>query len=391
MAAVPVVLVGAHGHGQSHLRNLVRLGQTGRVRLAGVCDTVPVPAADLAPFVAAGPVEQDADLAALLARVRPVVTILATPIHTHLALARTVLASGSHLLLEKPPTATLAEYRALAAEVAASGLACQVGFQSLGSTAVDSARDLVGSGAIGRVRGIGGAGAWRRTSAYYDRAPWAGRRRMDGHDVVDGALTNPFAHAVATALRLCGASDGIDADRVELELFHAHDIESDDTSALRFPAPDGTPVSIAVTLCAERRHEPYLAVHGDAGELTLRYTLDEIELRPAGGVARVTRHPRADLLENLLAHLAGAAELLVPLADTAGFMQVLEAVRLAPDPVAIPAAAQESRHEPDGVTHHVPGIERLVADSARRMALFSELGAAWASTSGPTAPAATAP
>src|SRR5699024_11686417 len=92
-------------------------------------------------------------------------------------------------------------------------------------------------------------GAWARTSHYYARAPWAGRRRLRGRDVVDGALSNPFAHAVATALALTGTHEQ-EPDAVELELYRAGPIEADDTSCVRVHAANGTPITIAVSLCA---------------------------------------------------------------------------------------------------------------------------------------------
>ncbi|GAB3212880.1 Gfo/Idh/MocA family protein [Marinactinospora thermotolerans] len=373
---VPVVLAGAHGHGRWHLDNLRRLAAAGRIRLVGVCDPVPVTRADLAGL---GEPEQSTDLGELVRRTGAAVTVLVTPIHTHLDLARTALAAGSHVLLEKPPTATLAEYRLLRAEVARSGLACQVGFQSLGSDAPEAARALAASGAVGDILGVGAAGAWVRTSAYYARAPWAGRRRMDGVDVVDGALTNPFAHAVATALALAGAERSV-AGGVELELFHAHEIDADDTSCLRLRAPGGYPVTVAVTLCARSRHDPYVSINGTRGRVRLYYTLDEVHLEIPGAGPRVSTHPRTDLLENLLDHLADGTPLLVPLERTEGFMTVLEAVRTAPDPRPIPATAQEVATGPDGVGRVVTGVEGLVARSAYTGRLFSELGVPWAAS-----------
>ncbi|MCZ9344155.1 Gfo/Idh/MocA family oxidoreductase, partial [Streptomyces sp. TRM76130] len=122
-------------------------------------------------------------------------------------LALTAARRGVHLLLEKPPAPSFAEFRRMADGVAEAGVACQIGFQSLGSHAVPAIRKLVADGAIGDVTGIGGAGAWVRDEAYFRRAPWAGRRRLDdGTDVIDGALTNPLAHAVATALALGDAT-----------------------------------------------------------------------------------------------------------------------------------------------------------------------------------------
>jgi predicted dehydrogenase len=301
-----VVLAGAQGHGRHHLGNLRMLAHQGLIELAGICDVRPVEVDFGSPL-------QSADLGALIEKTGAEITIICTPIHTHADLAVTALRAGSHLLLEKPPAPSPAEHRRIAAAVAETGLACQVGFQSLGSAAVPALRELIASGAIGRVRGIGGAGAWERPSAYFTRSAWAGKRRLDGVDVVDGALTNPFAHAVATALALV---DGPVAE-IETELYHAHPIESDDTSCLRIRMDDGLVITIAVTLCAPERHEPYLVVHGDAGRATLFYTQDQVKVEHADGSVTTTVHGRTNLLENLVDHLRTGADLLVPLSSAA--------------------------------------------------------------------------
>ncbi|MBC6458221.1 Gfo/Idh/MocA family protein [Actinomadura sp. HBU206391] len=375
MTATSVVLAGAHGHGRMHLRNLRRLADSGLVRLAGVCDLIPV--GDDA-FDGLGRPEQSSDLPGLLRDTGAEIAILATPIHTHTELTLAALAEGSHVLLEKPPAATYTDYERIVAGADGSGRVCQVGFQSLGSRALPAVRELIDEGAIGRVRGIGAAGSWSRDSAYYDRARWAGQRRVDGADVVDGALTNPFAHALATALSVDGSEGPQAVGDIELELFHAFPIESDDTSCLRLRTAKGTVITVAVTLCAPRRSEPYVVVHGDAGRITLCYTRDEVRLERADGTVTVDTHPRVDLLENLIAHVRGDADLLVPLRRTGGFMRVLEAVRTAPDPRPIPEDAQDITEEDGVVGHVVHGIEELVEASAEWLALYSELGVRWA-------------
>jgi predicted dehydrogenase len=252
---VAVVLVGLHGHGRWHLRNLGRLQQAGApVRLAGICDTRP-PTNDQRELI--GDVPVTARLDELLDAVRPGVTIVCTPIHTHAELALTAAAAGSDVLLEKPPTSALVEFERLVSGMAATGRACQVGFQSLGSHAVGYVRSLIAGDAVGDVVGIGAAGAWQRDSSYYARAPWAGRRSLGDVAVVDGALTNPFAHATATALALDGESGENGLRDVRVELFRANPIEADDTSCVRLVTARGTTITVAVTLCAERTGEPY--------------------------------------------------------------------------------------------------------------------------------------
>ncbi len=374
-APLPLLLVGVHGHGRSHLRALLPLARAGAVRLVGVCDRrPPTPGDDLEGH---GEVPYFDDLATALKRTGARVTVLVTPIHTHLPLATVALEHGSHLLLEKPTTPSLDQLTLLEESVRASGLACQVGFQSLGSEAIDEVHRLVGEGALGELRGIGAAGTWKRTSAYYDRAPWAGRRRMDGVEVVDGALTNPFAHAVATSLALAGAESGAPRS-LELEMYRAHPIESDDTSALRLRTHDDTVLTVAVTLCAPDSRPPTITLHGDRADLTLEYTLDRVTLQQPGGRPHTTTHGRVSLMENLVAHVREGVPLLVPPERTRGFTHVLDAVRTAPDPRPVAAEYQEVYRQ-EGVTHRsIPGIAPLVHDSARSLALFSELGAPWA-------------
>lgn len=363
MEPASVLLVGAHGHGRWHRRNLDRLeGEGAPVRLVGICDIDPPTDAD----VPTGP-----DLQPLLDRLRPDITIVCTPIHTHVDLAVAAARAGSHLLLEKPPTPSTAEFDRLRTGVDAAGVACQVNFQSLGSAAVPRVRQLVADGAIGEVRGIGAAGAWVRDATYWTRSPWAGRRTLHGVPVVDGALTNPFAHATATALALDGTSDR-EPREIEVELYRANPIEADDTACLRLVTARGTPVVVAVTLCAAEHAEPYVTVHGTRGRITFSYKSDRVQLSGA----EPTVHPGTDLLTDLADHLRDPGRpLLVPLATTTAFMRVVEAVRTADPPTEIPAA---HRRTEGGVRQVVPGIDDAVHRAAADLALFSELDLPWA-------------
>ncbi|WBB60088.1 Gfo/Idh/MocA family oxidoreductase [Streptomyces sp. WMMC500] len=383
-APVPVVLAGARGHGRRHLENIRRLARAGRVELAGICETRPLTAGEFA----GAPVPQDADFAALLERTGARLAVVSTPIPTHADFAVVAAAYGVHLLLEKPPAPSYALYERIEAACRSAGIACQIGFQSLGSHAVPAIRALVAGGAVGAVRGIGAAGAWVRDEAYFRRAPWTGRRRLGGVDVVDGVLTNPLAHAVATALALDGTVRSGEVDGIELELYRAHDIEADDTSGVRLTTARGTEIVAAVTLCAERAAEPYVMVHGSTGRITFWYKEDRVLLQRAGHGPEEITYRRTDLLDNLLDHLRDGRPLVAPVADGGAFMRVVEAVRTAPDPVPLPAAAWRAAPAPGpagaappAARRVVPGIDALVAAGAERLALYSELGAPWAAGS----------
>ncbi|QOD02776.1 Gfo/Idh/MocA family protein [Pseudarthrobacter sp. BIM B-2242] len=371
-----VALVGVHGFGTHHLRNLERLQEAGVVDLVAVADPQPPEPGSVPETAAAFP-----GLAELLTDTPDLdVIIVATPIQTHAPLGLAVLETSADLYLEKPPVASLADFDALLDAAAASGRAVQIGFQSLGSHALAAIGELVADGTIGILEGISATGRWVRPRAYYTRSRWAGKRSIDGIDVVDGVATNPLAHAVATALRIAGARTKADVASVETDLYRANDIESDDTSVVRIRTATGLPITCALTICASESVEPYVTLQGSAGTAVFHYTEDRLVVTTAEGQSETT-FGRDDLTENLIAHRGGDAKLISPIADSGAFMLVLEAIRTAPAPTRI--APEYIRWEGVGGQANavVVGIEDALERAATGHATFSELGLPWANHS----------
>ncbi|MDQ0663017.1 putative dehydrogenase [Arthrobacter ulcerisalmonis] len=372
--AIPrVALVGVHGFGERHLANLARLERSGALELVAVADPNPPQPGSLAGSVAVFP-----DLDGLLAAQPGVdVVILATPIQTHAPLAIKALSAGMDVFVEKPPVASMAQFEQVIGVARDKGQLVQVGFQSLGSQALPAIRAAVAAGEIGTVLGISATGQWLRTKAYFKRSRWAGKRSLDGVDVVDGVATNALAHAVATGLYLAGARTLADVASVETDLYRANQTESDDTSVLRVRTTQGTTLLCALTLCAPEQLDPTVTVHGTLGDITLSYTQDQVVITTADGERRES-YGRTDLLENLLAARATGAPLLCALQDTGAFTAVLEAIRTSPAPA--PIGAEYVSWEGDGDDAHpvVGGISDLIARAIKAQATFAELGVPWA-------------
>jgi predicted dehydrogenase len=373
-AAVPrIALVGVHGFGERHLANLARLEEAGAVELVAVADPNPPAQGRLA-----GSVAVFDDLAQLLAAGPGVdVVILATPIQTHAPLALAALAAGKDVYVEKPPVASLAQFQDLLAAAEAAGRLVQVGFQSLGSHALPAIRSKVEAGDIGDVLGLSAKGQWVRSKAYFKRSRWAGKRSLDGTDVVDGVATNALAHAVATALHVAGAHTIADVRQVDTDLYRAHDTQSDDTSIIRVRTAGGATLLCGLTLCAPEQENPSVTVHGTLGEITLFYTEDEVVISTADGEHR-EKYSRTDLLENLLEARSTGTPLLCSLPDTGAFTTVLEAIRTAPAPQPIGADHITWEGEGDDAHPVVHGIGTLFERATKAQATFAELGVPWA-------------
>lgn len=370
-----LAVVGIHGYGVSHLRAATE--RLDRIDLVGVCDTKPDDSGRLDPSV---PVFTD--VAELLDRTRPEIVTIATPIHTHLPFAEAALRSGADVLLEKPPVATMEQFDRLLAVAAETGRVVQIGFQSLGSAAFPALDAMIDSGRLGELVGISGVGVWLRTFSYWRRSAWAGRRVIDGVPVMDGVITNPLAHATSAALRLARAQRADELAEVEVDLFRANAIESDDTSVVRVVTNDGTRVTLGLTLCAEQSQEaPYVEVVGTEQAARFFYTQDIVELRPAdeltGAPAETLTYERTSLLDNLIAHRATGEPLLCPLLDTGGFMRVVDAVA-AGEPRQLDPSATELVEADGEQRMMIPGIDAWVRRAAYEHATFTALGAPFA-------------
>jgi predicted dehydrogenase len=367
---VRLVLVGVGGFGLVHAARIAKLQAGGVVDLVAAVDPIHQ---SPPPIIAGTPVF--ADLGEALASTAPVdVVVVAAPIAEHLRLAEQAVAAGADVLLEKPPVATLDDFSHLVEAERRSGRVIQVGFQSLGSAAIGLFRgDELG---IGEIVNVTATGAWSRTLGYWTRSPWAGRRTLDGQPVMDGVVTNALAHATATALAVLGCRRTDDVAAVDVDLYRANDIESDDTSAVRIRTTTGTTVTCAYTLCASAQQEPVVQVEGSRGRVDYFYTSDRLEVRSEEG-DRSLQVGRQDLLENLLAYRRGESELLVPLSSTGAFMRVLDAVASAEEPARIdPRAVVWSGAGPDR-RPVVDGIEDALQSVVRTGRTFTELRLPW--------------
>jgi predicted dehydrogenase len=313
----------------------------------------------------------------MLSTVRPDAVVICTPPHTHLSIALDAVTAGCDILLEKPPVVSLAQHTELRDALRRTGRACQVGFQALGSAALARLCEEIVIGRLGTVTAISAAGAWQRDDAYWTRARWAGRRVVDGHPVLDGALVNPFAHAImqslAVAAAVTGSAGAVVPRSIELERYRARGIEVDDTASLRVTLDSGPSIVVAATLCAEGFLPGEILVHGTLGRAVLEYPTDRLQL-PGDPALRLVGG-RASLLENLLAHRRDESmPLLASLDRTAPFTALVEAISAAPPPHDVPPSYVDDL----GGTRVITGIDSAIRQAADLPALFSELPVAWA-------------
>ncbi|MGH3486990.1 MAG: Gfo/Idh/MocA family protein, partial [Actinopolymorphaceae bacterium] len=253
MARPRVGLVGVNGYGRTHLRAAAGLHRERHLDFVAYSD-VAANAPDAVAEACSHRVAGFASYRQMLAEVPLDIVILATPIPLHAAMIERAFAAGVSVLVEKPPVVTIQDLDRLVALQRDHGVLCQVGFQTARSPVTDALSELAHGGALGAIERIAMAGRWQRSGAYYARTGWAGRLRHEGRYVLDGTLTNPFAHGLMNALLVAGRAAGRPVGEsavpatVHAELYRCRDMESDDTASVRITTTDGQTVVAVTTL-----------------------------------------------------------------------------------------------------------------------------------------------
>ncbi len=306
-----------------------------------------------------------------------------TPIHTHSALTKQCMRAGFDVFLEKPPTATIQELDDLIDFTAGYGRKVAVCFQYLYTDIMHRIKKDICSGRFGKVKKVRSISAWERMDNYFSRSNWAGKLQVDGQWVLDGTINNPLAHVLSNELYLASMEPGEMAKpkTVQAELYHVHDIESEDTSSLRVVTTDGVEIVFQATLCAEEVIEPITVVECEKAVIDYK-DFNKAEIKFKNGKTESIKDD-TELRVYMLGQLADAYEKKSPYHCT------LETCR--PFTIAVNGAFESSKitHGVDekyikrfkkdvSIKTVVSGLNKLMKDTFEQGKLFSELGAPWA-------------
>lgn len=141
-----ILIAGLGSIGRRHFRNLVALGEKDLVFYRS--NKATLPNEELAGF----PVETD--LAAALNNHHPQAVIVANPTALHLEVALPAAEAGCAILLEKPIAEDLARVEDLRRAAEKSGSRILVGFQFRYHPTLNKAKELVESGALGKILSV---------------------------------------------------------------------------------------------------------------------------------------------------------------------------------------------------------------------------------------------
>src|SRR5262245_35046399 len=254
--AFRVGIIGAGSTSPSHAR---ALGQLPNVTLSGVLDARHERAAELAGRFQIGRHFDDGD--AFYAEAKPDVVHILTPPDTHEALALEALRRGCHVLVEKPPSLTLAGSDAIEQAAREADLTVGLNENFAMHPLIADARLQIARGALGRLVHVDVFYAFNGTGIHADLSNWRWASSLPG-----GILEDLFPHPMTVARALGGE----DLRPKHWEIFRSGrlPLELPDELRLMLTNQDGVTADVKLSLSA---HPPGfgIKVRGTAGTLEI--------------------------------------------------------------------------------------------------------------------------
>jgi len=245
-------LVGCGKVGSIHARALATLPQS---QFVAACDADPARAEA---FAATHGVRPFADLAAMLAEVRPEAVLLATPHPLHAGAAVMAAEAGAHVLVEKPLSSTLRDADAMLGAAARAGVTLGVISQRRFYEPVLRIKAAIDAGKLDRpCLGVFSMFSWR-DRAYYASDPWRGRWDAEG----GGVLVNQSPHQLDLLRWFLG--DVAEVSGTWANLNHP-EVEVDDTAVATLRFHNGGLGSIVTSLSQKPGLFTKVHVHGTNG------------------------------------------------------------------------------------------------------------------------------
>jgi predicted dehydrogenase len=259
-APIKVALVGIGGYGNSYLRRLLPAHAEQRTQFVAGIDPAPRGCQHLQELEDAH-IPIYPNLEQFYAQSAADLVIIVAPIHWHKPLTCLALEHGSHVLCEKPVTATIQDAYAMAKAADAAQRLVAIGYQWSFSDAIQALKRDILAGEFGRPLRLKTHVFWARPQRYFTRSDWAGKlKTADGTWVLDSIANNATAHYLHNMFYVLGDSRETSAWPVDVqaELYRANAIENYDAAAIRCRTADGVEILFYVAHCIPVHQDPVI-------------------------------------------------------------------------------------------------------------------------------------
>ncbi len=263
---VRIGLVGVANFAASHKASILRMEEEGYADLVCVCIRNPEKYADAVAEYGERGTRVYTSYEEMLETERGNMELVALPtaIPDHAYTSVMAMEAGYDVLVEKAPAGAVQDVDEMILCSARTGRFCEVAFQNQSKNTVRAIKRRVCEGMFGKIERIAVMAEWVRPDSYYERNEWAGKMMYQGRYCCDGPSNNALAHYLYNAL-YWASPRWLHADlpvRVRGELYRAHPIEGEDTSAIAVETDGGCRITYLTTLAGWEHIGPISRIEG---------------------------------------------------------------------------------------------------------------------------------
>lgn len=260
MQKIKVGIIGVGGFAQNHLRAIAGCSDLCDLKAAVIRDQDRAQFVETEKEMAKTGVTIYRDYQRMFEREQGQIQLVAIPvgIHQHAELSIRALQQGYHVVCEKPAAGSIAQTRLMLAAQGETGNILAIGYQDIFSHSIQRIKALRLAGELGRLKSARCFALWPRSSAYYERNPWAGKFVYKGKKIQDSPIQNAVSHFLNAMLYVAGDAPDDSALPREIvgENYRAKDMESADTQAIRVVTRNGVNIYFVTSHAVEQVQGP---------------------------------------------------------------------------------------------------------------------------------------
>ena len=376
-------LIGATGIGGYHLAAIQKLVREGSVFLAAVADPALSRQPALQSELQLQGIHPYLDYREMLQREKDLdVVVISAPIPFHLEMTLACLRCETFIYLEKPPVPLIQQLDTVLAADKHGRVG--VGFQMINTGWMQTIKQAIVEGKLGRLKHIRIGACWPRLDGYYGRNSSAGKMVVRGEPVFDGPATNALAHLIHNAMYL--GSNEADSFAVPIdvrgELYRARPIESYDVACLRARFRSGAILTAALTHATEETLPYGMEVRGTDGWAVV--SNDGATFESSFSSSSEIHQTFEQLVDTnhrqFLDFACGKrSRFSTALHDTRGYVLTTNGMLMSSGGIhSIDEAHLRQYQRGEETGYEVKGLREAVYQSYQTGKLFSELGLPWA-------------
>lgn len=265
---ISVALIGMGGYGNGYVDALLDSAHEHKVNCIAMVDPNPAGCRRIDEVNKRG-IPVYSSIEEVYENCSPKLVFIASPIQFHCEQTCYALEHGSHVMCEKPISATTDEAIKMMNTSSNTGRFVGIGYQWSYSAAMQKAKRDIMKGLYGRPKNLKTLILWPRSNAYYSR-DWAGKIKSGDKVINDSIVNNACAHYLHNMYFVLGSeiNKSTFPKRIMAECYRAYDIENFDTITAKIVTDDDVDIFFAASHATDKLLNPIFHYEFSNGVLT---------------------------------------------------------------------------------------------------------------------------